>query len=276
MGNGPAPFSNIGKRAQDLLTKDYNFDHKFTFSVPSSTGMGLTATGVKRDQIFVGDISTQYKNGNTIVDVKVDTYSNISTKVTLHDIFPSTKAAFSFDIPDHKSGKLDVLYLHNQAAINSSIGLNPAPLLEVAAALGNKDLAFGGEIVFDTASSSFTKYNAGIGFNNTDISAALILMDKGQSLKASYIHSVNPANGTEVAAEMIHRFSTFENSFTIGSSRKIDPFTTIKAKLSNNGKVAMLCQREWRPKSLITVSAEYDSKTVNAAPKLGLSLALKP
>lgn len=38
---------------------------------------GLTATGLKRDQIFIGDISTLYKSGKTTVDVKVDTYSNV-------------------------------------------------------------------------------------------------------------------------------------------------------------------------------------------------------
>ncbi|XAR51179.1 hypothetical protein NMG60_11005735 [Bertholletia excelsa] len=276
MGNGPAPFSDIGKLAKDLLTKDYNFDHKFTFSVPSSNGMGLTATGVKRDQIFVGDICTQYKSGNTTVDVKVDTYSNVSTKVTMNNILQSTKVAFSFNIPDHKSGKLDVQYLHNRAAINSSIGLNPAPLLDIAAAIGSKDITVGGEIGFDTASASFTKYNAGIGIKRTDFSIALILMDKGQTLKASYIHAVNPLNGTEIAAEMTHRLTTYENSFIIGSSHRIDPFTSVKTRFSDNGKVAMLCQREWRPKSLVTFSAEYDSKAINAAPKLGLALALKP
>lgn len=41
---------------------------------------GLTATGIKKDDIFVGDISTQYQTGNTIVDVKVDTYSNVSAQ----------------------------------------------------------------------------------------------------------------------------------------------------------------------------------------------------
>ncbi|KAG5559649.1 hypothetical protein RHGRI_009246 [Rhododendron griersonianum] len=285
MANGPAPFSDIGKQAKDLLTKDYNFDHKFTFLVPSPTGLGLTATGVKKDQIFIGDICTQYKNGNTTVDVKVDTYSKVSTKVTVNEIFSSTKAALSFDVPDHKSGKvsslllkyvLDVQYLHNHAAINSSIGLNPAPLLEVAATLGDKNLVLGGEIGFDTASASFTRYNAGIGFNKADFSAALILMDKGKALKASYIHSVNPLNGIVVAAEMTHRFSSYENSFTIGSSHAIDPYTRVKTRFSDNGKVAMLCQREWRPKSLITVSAEYDTKAINASPKLGLALALKP
>lgn len=38
---------------------------------------GLTVTGLKVDQIFLGDINTVYKSGNTIVDMKVDSYSNV-------------------------------------------------------------------------------------------------------------------------------------------------------------------------------------------------------
>lgn len=99
--------------------------------------------------------------------------------------------------------------------------------------------------------------------------------DKGQTVKASYLHSVNPVNGTEIAAEMTHRLSTFENSFSIGSVHKVNPLTLVKTRFSDNGKVAILSQREWRPKSLVTFSAEYDTKASNA-PKLGLAIALKP
>lgn len=99
-------------------------------------------------------------------------------------------------------------------------------------------------------------------------------MDKGQTVKASYFHTVNPS--TAVAAEMIHRFSSYENSFTIGSSHIVDPTTLVKSRFSDNGKVGMLWQREWRPKSLITFSGEYDTKAKNSAPKFGIALALKP
>ncbi|XP_010259833.1 PREDICTED: mitochondrial outer membrane protein porin 4 isoform X2 [Nelumbo nucifera] len=276
MANSPAPFSDIGKKAKDLLNKGYNFDHKFTLTMLSDAGMALTATGVKRDQHFVGDISTQYKSGCTTVDVKVDSGSNVSTTVTVNEIFPCTKAALSFKIPDHKSGKLDVRYIHPHASINSSIGLTPTPLLELAATIGSKELGFGGEIAFDTASSSLTKYNAGIGLFKPDFSAALILEDKGETLKASYVHLVNPINGTAVAAELTHRFSTYQNSFTFGSSHSLDPFTMVKTRFSDNGKLAVLCQREWRPKSLVTFSAEYDPKAVSSASRFGLALALKP
>ncbi|KAK6272997.1 hypothetical protein POUND7_010080 [Theobroma cacao] len=108
---GPAPFVDMGKKAKDLLTKDYNFDQKFTLTMLSSTGMGLTATGLKKDQIFFGDINTVYKSGNTTVDVKVDTYSNVSTKLTVNDVWPCSKAALSFRIPDHKSGKVSASML---------------------------------------------------------------------------------------------------------------------------------------------------------------------
>ncbi|KAM6550182.1 hypothetical protein CsatB_021858 [Cannabis sativa] len=276
MGSSPAPFSDIGKRARDLLTKDYNFDQKFSLSVIGSSGLGLTATGLKRDQIFIGDLNTLYKSGNTTVDVKIDTYSNVITKVTVSDVLPNTKTAISFKIPDNKSGKLDVHYLHPHAAIDSSIGLNPNPLLEISTAIGSKELSLGGEVGFDTASASFTKYNAGISLNQPDFTAAILLTDKGQALKASYIHYVNSTSGTTIAAELIHRFSSYQNNFTIGSSHALDPFTVVKSRFSDNGKAAMVCQHEWRPRSIITVSAEFDSKANNSSPKLGLALALKP
>lgn len=279
MANGPAPFSEIGKRARDLLYKDYNFDHKFSLSIPSSTGLGLTATGLKRDQFFVGDLNTLYKSGNVTVDVKVNTDSNVSTKVTLNDVSQShsKKVALSFNIPDHKSGKLDVQYLHPHAAIDSSIGLNPAPKLELSAAIGSKDISMGAEVGFDTTSASFSTYNAGIAFNKPDFSATLMLADKGQSLKASYIHYVDRPDGLTVAAELAHRLSSSENRFTFGTSQSIDPRTVLKTRFSDDGKAAFQCQRAWRPNSLVTLSAEYDSKKIIGSPaKFGLALSLKP
>ncbi|XP_020246496.1 mitochondrial outer membrane protein porin 6 [Asparagus officinalis] len=276
MASGPPPFSDIGKKAKDLLTKDYNFDHKFILTTLSNAGLAITATGMKLNELFLGDVGTQYKSGRTTVDVKVNTNSNVSTTVTVNEIVSGMKASLSFKIPDQKSGKLDVHYLNNHAAVSSSIGLTPAPLLEFSTALGTKELSFGAEIGFDSASACFTKYNAGVGLNKPDFSAALMLADKGESLKASYIHLVDPISGHAVAAEMVHRFKSSENSFTFGSSHNLDPLTMVKTRFSDNGKVAVLCQHQWRPKSLVTVSAEYDPKAVTSPSRVGVALALKP
>ncbi|CAN6870507.1 unnamed protein product, partial [Brassica oleracea] len=247
--------------------KDYIFDQRFTLTMLSATGTEWVATGLKKDDFFFGDISTLFKGQNTIVDLKIDGHSSrFSTKVTIKNLMPSAKVVISFKIPDHKSGKLDVQYVHPHATLHYSIGLNPTPLLDLSATIGSQTICLGGEVGFDTASSLLTKYNAGIGFNKPDFSAALML--------ATYVHKVNPT--TSVGAELIRHFSSHDNSFTIGSSYSLDPFTTVKARLSNNGKAGMVVQSEWRPKSLVTLSDEYDSKAVTCSPELGLVLALKP
>ena len=71
--------------------------------------------------------------------------------------------------------QLDVHYNNYHAAVNSSIGLNPTPVLDFNGTIGDKDISLGGEVSFDTASASFTKYNAGISLNKPDFSAALTL-----------------------------------------------------------------------------------------------------
>ena len=98
--------------------------------------------------------------------------------------------------------------------------------------------------------------------------------DKGETLKASYIHLFSQTSA--VAAEVTHRFKTKENFFTIGSSHVLDDSTLLKTRFSNSGKAGLLCQHEWRPKSYVTLSAEYDPKVVSSPARFGIAVALKP
>ncbi|CAN6314124.1 unnamed protein product, partial [Urochloa humidicola] len=276
MSKGPVPFVNIGKRAKDLLYKDYNFDQKFSLSTSGSSGLNLTANGVRINEDFIGDIRTQHKSGRTTVDVIIDSDSKVSTTVTVDEALTGLKTSLNFKVPDHKSGKLDLQYAHNRFALNSTIGLTSTPLVELAATVGTSELSLGAEVGFDSTSASVTKYNSGIGYNRSDFSASLLLADKGETLKASYIHLFNPTNGATVAAEVTHKLKTKENYFTIGSPHALDSSTLLKTRFSNTGKVGLLCQHEWRPKSLVTLSAEYDPKVVRSPSRFGVAISVKP
>ncbi|KAH9305057.1 hypothetical protein KI387_009461 [Taxus chinensis] len=276
MGKGPGLFSDIGKKAKDLLTKDYNYDQKFTVTTYSETGLAFTSTGIKKGELFAGDLKTEYKYQNATVDVKVDTNSSISTNITIDQLVPHAKTIFSFKIPDHKSGKVDLQYLHDHVGLSSSIGLTPTPVVEFSGALGTHEYSLGGELAFDTASGTFTKYTAGVGVSKPEFSAAIILADKGDTVKASYTHMVNPVTKTSVAAEITHKISKNENTFTVGSSHPVDHLTTLKTRVNNHGKLGALLQHEWRPKSLVTISGEVDTKALDKSAKIGLALALKP
>ncbi|XP_047952843.1 mitochondrial outer membrane protein porin of 34 kDa-like [Salvia hispanica] len=276
MGKGPGLYSEIGKRARDLLYKDYQSDQKFTITTYSPTGVTLTSSGCKKGEVFLADINTQLKHKNITTDVKVDTSSNLSTTITVDQPCPGVKTIFSFKVPDQRSGKLELQYLHDYAGITSSVGLTANPTVNFSAAVGNDKLALGSDVAFDTKEGALTKYNIGASFTNSDLIAALTLNDKFDTLSASYYHIVSPLTNTAVGAEVTHSFSSNENTITVGTQHALDPLTLAKARLNNSGKASGLIQHEWRPKSLITLSAEVDTKSIDKSAKFGLALALKP
>lgn len=100
--------------------------------------------------------------------------------------------------------------------------------------------------------------------------------DKGDLLKASYLHTVSPTTKTTVAAEIAHKISRNENTFTVGGLYELDAITMLKTRMNNHGKLAALLQHEWRPKSLLTISGEVDTKALDKHSKIGLAFSLKP
>ncbi|GAB4846896.1 Voltage-dependent anion-selective channel protein 2 [Ancistrocladus abbreviatus] len=276
MINGPGLFSDIGKRAKDLLTKDYISDQKFTVSTYSETGLALTSTAVKKGGLSTGDVAAHYKYRNTLIDVKVDTESNISTTFTITEIVPSTKAIASFKLPDYSSGKLEVQYFHHHATFTAAAILNKSPAIDVSATIGTPTITFGAEAGYDTTSGNFTKYIAGIGVSKPESSASVILGDKGDTMMASYVHHLDQSKRSAAVGEISRRFSTNENTFTVGGSYALDNLTLVKAKLNNHGKLGAVLQHEVIPKSLLTIAGEVDTKALDKTPRFGLALALKP
>jgi len=100
--------------------------------------------------------------------------------------------------------------------------------------------------------------------------------NRGDSLTGAYYHKVSELTNTAVGAELTHSFSTNENTVTFGGQHALDPLTVLKARINNSGKASALIQHEWRPKSLVTISAEVDTKTIEKSSKVGIAVALKP
>ncbi|KHN36298.1 mitochondrial outer membrane protein porin 2-like [Glycine soja] len=276
MSKGPGLFTDIGKKSKDLLTKDYSSDQKLTVSSYSVSGVTLTSTSVTKGGLSTGDVAALYKYKNTVIDVKLDTASTISTTLTFNDVLPSTKTIASFKLPDYNSGKLEVQYFHDHATLTTAVALKQSPVIDVSATVGTPTIALGAEAGYDTSSGGFTKYTAGISVTRPDSSASVILGDKGDSIKASYLHHLDLLKKSAAVAEITRKFSTNENTFTVGGSFAVDPLTQVKARLNNRGKLGALLQHEIIPKSVFTVSGEIDTKALDKNPRFGLAIALKP
>ncbi|KAL5206210.1 hypothetical protein ABZP36_034419 [Zizania latifolia] len=273
---GPGLYPEIGKKARDLLYKDYQTDHKFTLTTYTTNGVAITATSTKKADLIFGEIQSQIKNKNITIDVKANSNSNIVTTVTVDEFTPGLKSILSFAVPDQRSGKFELQYLHDYAGVNASIGLTANPIVNLSSVFGTKALAVGADVSLDTATGNLTKYNAGLSFINQDLIASLNLNNKGDSLTASYYHIVSEFTRTAVGAELTHSFSSNENTLTFGTQHALDPLTVVKARFNNSGKASALLQHEWRPKSLWTISAEVDTKAIEKSSKVGIAVVLKP
>ncbi|XVF58957.1 hypothetical protein PTKIN_Ptkin07bG0108100 [Pterospermum kingtungense] len=78
---------------------------------------------------------------------------------------------------------------------------------------------------------------------------------------------MNSLTNTDVGAKVTHSFSTKENTIIVGTQHALGPLTMLKARLNNAGKASALIQHEWHPGSLITISGEIDTKSIDKSAK---------
>ncbi|BAT82593.1 hypothetical protein LR48_Vigan07g265300 [Vigna angularis] len=275
-GKGPGFFSDIGRSGRDILTKDYNSDQRFTISSSANSGLDLKSTLVKSRGLSSGDVTAEFKYKNKVVNFKVDTESNVLTTFTVSDVMPYAKTISSIRLPDYNSGKFEVQYLHDHVAFTLRVGLTRSPAIDFSGTMGTPSIAFGAETSYSTSLAKFTKYNAGLCFKMPSSSASVILGDKGDSMKVSYLHQLERLNGGAVVGEISRRFSTNENTLTVGCSLVVDSQTVLKAKLNNHGNLGALLQHELTSKSFLTISGAFETKDLDKNPKFGFSLLLKP
>ncbi|KAL6839814.1 hypothetical protein ACP4OV_029624 [Aristida adscensionis] len=318
---GPGLYSDIGKKARDLLYRDFQTDQKFTLTTYAANGAigpwwscregsslsaradwfrgrlyfgagrnlgdrkeilraiseAITAASTKKNEAIFSEIQIQVKNKNVTLDVKATSDSLLLTTITSEDLgVPGLKKIITIPFPYQTAGKGEFQYQNDYAGISASFGLNSKPLVNLSGVFGNKTVAVGADVAYDTATGNFIKYNAGVTFTNADLIAAATLNNKGDSLTASYYQLVDTVNNTAVGAEVTHSFSTNENTFTFGTQHILDPLTTLKARYNNHGMASALIQHEWKPKSFFTLSTEVDTKAIDKNSKVGLSLVLKP
>ncbi|EEF52285.1 mitochondrial outer membrane protein porin 2 [Ricinus communis] len=275
MSKGPGLFSDFGKKAGDLLNKDYSTDHKIAVSSSFASG-GITSSLYTKGGLSSGDVATQLKFKNGSLDIKINTESNILATLTATELPSSTKVIASVKLPDYNSGKLEVQYFHEHAGITAAAGLNHSPVVDVSATIGTPTIAFGAETSYTTATGEFPKYNAGVRYSTADSNASVILADKGDSIQVSYLHHLDLLNKGTFGGMISRKFSTNENTLTVACSYVVDPQTVLKAKLNNHGNLGALLQHEINPKSLLTLSGSFDTKNLQKNPKFGLALSLKP
>ncbi|KAK2664881.1 hypothetical protein Ddye_003455 [Dipteronia dyeriana] len=194
----------------------------------------------------------------------------LSATIGFHGQFLlSTKTIATFKLPDYSFSKLKFQYLHKHNALVTSLVLSQSPSISLSATIGNPTMAFRMKAVYKTG-RSFTNYDAGIHAANPNWKASIILANKCDLLKASYVHRFHQPKKISVGAEITKRFSTKEHTFTVTGSWKVDQMTTLTARVNNCGKLDTLLLHKIRHKFSLSISGEFDTKALEKVPRIGI------
>ena len=71
--------------------------------------------------------------------------------------------------------QVELQYFHDHAGIAGALTLRPSPTIDVSGTVGSHGIVFGAEAGFDTISSNFSKYSAGLSLQKFDYIFSLAL-----------------------------------------------------------------------------------------------------
>nr|GMD34118.1 mitochondrial outer membrane protein porin of 36 kDa-like [Ipomoea batatas] len=236
MSKHPGTYHDIGKKARDVLYKDY----------------------IQQPDCY----NYRWLDLSFRLVCKVKILHGLST-------------IFRFGLPYQRSNRVEVQYLQNYFGVTTGISLARSPSLNFSGSLGNGNFCVGTDLSFDTAAAKLAKYDASLSFNTALLSASLALKDKFDTLKASCDRTVNPDTNTVVAAEVVHRFLSNQTTLTFGVQHSLLPSQLMKARVATDGGVAAMIQYQLFSALCLTMAGETNLKHINSSPKLGMSLTLR-
>ncbi|XP_038684748.1 mitochondrial outer membrane protein porin 2-like isoform X1 [Tripterygium wilfordii] len=111
--------------------------------------------------------------------------------------------------------KIQYLGFQKHAALAISVVLNRLPSVNLSATVDILSIAIGMKATY-TTSGQFAAYDAGISVTKPNCDASIILADKGDIIRALYVHYFDQVRKIAAVAEISRRFSKKENNLTVG------------------------------------------------------------
>uniref|UniRef100_A0A061R571 Voltage-dependent anion channel protein 2 n=1 Tax=Tetraselmis sp. GSL018 TaxID=582737 RepID=A0A061R571_9CHLO len=268
-----AGFSDIGKAAGDLLSK--GFDLKSTVTINSTAGDGtkMALKTVKDGDKLSGDVKLSKSFPEADVDVNISSGAKVSVTAATSKLYPGLKCSLAGSIPDHTSGKLTLDFKAPHVTTKTVVGLTPNPQLSMAAAFGIKTGIVGADVTYDTAKNALTKWSVGAAYIRPDYSAGIVLADKGETLKATYYHSIDATQ--KAGCEIVRKLNTESTAFTMGYQKSLESGAVLKARLANSGIAAVSYSFSPAAKTTLNVAGQVDAANLDKNSKIGMSMDVK-
>ncbi|KAK9375932.1 eukaryotic porin/Tom40 [Lipomyces chichibuensis] len=278
-----AAFSDIAKKPNDLLTRDFFHLSPASLDVKTSADNGVTFTArgksSPKDGSISGALEAKYSDKSGIALTQSWSTSNaIDTKFELPPLIPNltSNVATTF-IPSSGStnAKLSLAYKQPLFQSNAVVDILKGPTFTTNFSFGKAGVIAGGEISYDVPVGRVTNYAAGLGYGAGNFAVALTAVNKLSIISAAYYTKATPA--VEVGAKAtLDTKSTSQVNVELGAKYTIDATTSAKVKISNTGLVSLGYLQTIHPGVKLGLGAAVDTQRLaEPAHKLGFSFSFE-
>jgi len=294
---GQPLYKDLGKRANDLLTKEFPTENKLEWkSERTGTNTTLEANLTqKKDGSIVGTVTPKYKYkfssfvGNFLAEV--NTKKEVKGEVSVDNLVPNLKTTVTVQSKeDEVFGILAEEYRHEHATAAGSLeyGKVKGSTLKGSVVVGNQGATFGVNseyFIGASEESSLKEFAGNIGYSTPDFDVNVIgkLDSRGEEdkteLGGSFYHRVNSefAVGLEVAVDAFQAASN-KAKLAFGSEYKVGGANDViyKGRFDTTGKLQLSLAQRLNKNSKVLLSAAIDTNNLSgkAASTFGFVLSL--
>jgi hypothetical protein len=273
----PVLFKDVGKKANDLLKKEFISDNEFEIEQNTTNGLKFKANGKREGTGFNTDFEVEYKDkaAGLSVKEKLNAKNDLTLEVSLENkvangLKVSVESTTTSGAP--KALKAAFEYSNNSATSNVNIDLQKFNV-DASATFAYDAFLIGAKTEFDTSKGSVNGADAVIQYTNKDFVVTAGLNSKVDEINATYIH--NLPNNTTVAGTYIFNTTKGTNTFTVGGSYKTDASSSIKAKVDNNGLLSLLYSQSLNNNLTLNLGTTVKTNQLGTAGSQNIGVALK-
>jgi hypothetical protein len=265
-------YADLGKKATDLLTKDFPDKTKVEVNARAANGLQFQTIATRNhDGSIVGSLQPKYtfvKQGVT-VSTTIDTNRVAKVEATVENSLPGLKATVGGQ-SDTESFKADFEYKHDLATITTGLDFfSPKGNTVAAAAVFNYEgFSLGGSTEYFIADKQeFRKADAVAAYSTPDLQLTAFSKRKGEVLGGSYYQRISATLGIAAEIGFDLRKADVTPKLTFGGTYSLDApsASTVKGKFDTDGKLSLSYGQKLNSLARFTVGSTINTNNLGAS-----------
>jgi len=265
-------YVDLGKKATDLLTKEFPDKTKVEINSRASNGVQFQTTATRNhDGSIVGSLQPKYtfvKQGVTVSST-IDTNRVVKVEATVENSLPGLKATVGGQ-SDTESFKADFEWKHDLTTITTGLDFfSPkGNTLSASGVFNYEGFSVGGTAEYFIADKQeFRKVDGVLAYSTPDLQLTAFSRRKAEVLGGSYYQRISSVLG--LAAEMAFdlRKADVTPKLTFGGTYTLDaPSSSIvKGKFDTDGKLSLSYAQKLSSIAKVTVGSSINTNNLGAS-----------